>query len=81
VPPADITRVVAIMSGRNQTTFEEAELLRRLYDLDVPAEDINLIVGAMQRRGQSSGVARDNTHGDTDIGQEADPPGYDFNGR
>jgi hypothetical protein len=69
------------MSGRNQTTFEEAELLRRLYDLDVPAEDINLIVGAMQRRGQSSGVARDNTHGDTDIGREADPPGYDFNGR
>jgi hypothetical protein len=81
VPPADITRVVAAMSGRDQTTVEDAELLRRLYNLNVPAEDINLIVGAMQRRGQSSGVARDNIHGDTDIGREADPPEYDFKER
>jgi hypothetical protein len=61
------------MNGRDQTTVEYAKLLRRLYDLNVPAEDINLIVRAMQRHGQSSGVARDNIHGDTDIGQDADP--------
>jgi hypothetical protein len=57
VSPADITRVVAIMSGREESTIEETRLLRRLYNLNVPAEDINLIVGAMQRRRQSSGDA------------------------
>jgi hypothetical protein len=48
-----------------------------VYNLNVPAEDINLIVGAMQRRGQSSGVARDNTRGDADIGREGEPPRRD----
>jgi hypothetical protein len=56
VSPADINRVVAIMSGREEATIEETRLLRRLYNLNVPAEDINLIV-AMQRRRQSSGDA------------------------
>jgi hypothetical protein len=71
VPPADITRIVAIMNGRDQTTVEEVQLLRRLNNLNVPAEDINLIVDAMQRRDRSSGFAHD------DIA----PPGYDSIGR
>jgi hypothetical protein len=74
VSPADITRVVAIMSGHEESTVEEARLLRRLCNLDVSAEDINLIVGAVQRRRQSNGVARDNTYGEADIGQDTDPP-------
>jgi hypothetical protein len=66
VSPADITRVIAITSGREESTVEEARLLRRLYNLNVPAEDINLIVSAMQRR---------------DIERDADPPGYGVEGR
>jgi hypothetical protein len=51
--------------------FEEAQL-RQLYDLNIPAEDINLIVDTMQRRGQSHGVARDDTHGGLALGQHAE---------
>jgi hypothetical protein len=66
------------MSGREDSTVEEARLLRRLYNLNVPAEDINLVVGAMQRRGQSSA----NIRGGADIGRDTEPPPeYDFKGR
>jgi hypothetical protein len=62
------------MNRREESTVEEARPLRRLYSLNAPAEDINLVVGAMQRRGQSSGVARDNTHSSAEFGQDENPP-------
>jgi hypothetical protein len=55
VPPTDISRVVAILNGRDQTTVEEAQLLRRLNNLNVSVEDTNLIIDAMQRRDRSDG--------------------------
>jgi hypothetical protein len=82
LPPADVTRVIAVIGGHAESTIEDAQLLWRLHRLNVPPEDINLIVAAVQKRGQSSGVAHDNPRDDTDIGQlqHPDPPGYDFKG-
>jgi hypothetical protein len=54
LPTADVTRVVAILNGRGESTVEEAQLLRQLSNLDVPNGDINLIVDAMRRRDQNS---------------------------
>jgi hypothetical protein len=68
LPTADITRVVAILNGRGESTVEEAQLLRQLSNLNVPNGDINLIVDAMRRRDQSSGDYR---YSDA-------PPEYDF---
>jgi hypothetical protein len=61
VPPADISRIVAILNGCNQTTVEEAQLLWRLHNLNVPVQDINLIIDAMQQR----------------EGDDTAPPAYD----
>jgi hypothetical protein len=66
VSSADIVRVVAVMSGRDESTVEHARLLRRLYDLNVPSDDIRLIVDAMQRRGEGDRATRDHTQADQD---------------
>jgi hypothetical protein len=63
LPAVDISRVIAAMTGRNERTVEDTRLLRRLYDLGVPAEDISLIVDFMRRHGRSRGVAQYNTVG------------------
>jgi hypothetical protein len=66
VSSADIVHVVAVMSGRDESTVEHARLLRRLYDLNVPSDDIRLIVDAMQRRGEGNRATRDHTQADRD---------------
>jgi hypothetical protein len=50
VSSADITRVIA--SGHKEPIVEEVRPLQQLYNLNVPAEDINLIVGVIQGCGQ-----------------------------
>ena len=49
VPPTDVTRVVAILSGNSDSTIEDAQLLQRLFSLNVSLDDINIIVDAMQK--------------------------------
>jgi hypothetical protein len=72
VSSADIVRVIAVMSGRDESTVEHARLLRRLYDLNVPSDDIRLIVDAMQRRGEGNRATRDHTQADQDeLGRSA----------
>jgi hypothetical protein len=71
LPAADITRIVAILNGRGESSVEDAQLLGRLSNLNVPDEDINLIVDAIRRRDQSSGGV---------LPADA-PPEYDFKGR
>ena len=57
VPAMDVMRVVAILSGQSQATIENAQLLQRLFSLNVSPDDMSIIVDAMQKCAQPGGVA------------------------
>jgi hypothetical protein len=74
VPPADVTRVVAILSGQSQSKIEDGQLLQRLYSLNLPPDDMNRIVDAMQKCPQIDGSV-----GSAPFAVA--PPQYDFKGK
>jgi hypothetical protein len=60
VPAADISHVMAAMSGQAEFSTDEVQLLWRLHNLNLPTEDVNFIVDAVRRRGQIGAVAHNN---------------------
>jgi len=75
VPPADVTRVVALLSGPSLPTSEDGQLLQRLYGLNIPPGDMSKIVDAMQKSPQAGGSTSAGNAPFTDA-----PPRYDFTG-
>ena len=74
VPATDVTRVVALLSGQSPSTIEDAQLLQRLYNLNISPDDMNIIVDAMQKSAQVGGVADSGAYAEA-------PPQYDFKGK